>query len=226
MNNNTLETIPMRKKKNAWSVFLLLATLLLTLSSCSESNEEVEEFPNWQATNTAYFESLYQQTKQKIAAGDTEWKLIKAYSKDQTTEGKAVDYIIVHVLNEGTGSGNPLFSDTVRVDYRGRLLPSTSYSQGYVFDQSWRGDYNLATMMPAKLAVGLTTDGFATALMKMNIGDRWEIYIPQELGYGQVATTSIPAYSTLIFDVTLRAYYHPGTKVPDWKAKPHLLTEE
>jgi FKBP-type peptidyl-prolyl cis-trans isomerase FklB len=35
----------------------------------------------------------------------------------------------------------------------------------------------------------------------MPVGSKWELYIPQELGYGGRATGSIPAFSTLIFDV-------------------------
>ena len=71
--------------------------------------------------------------------------------------------------------------------------------------------------MPSKLAVDALVNGFSTALMKMKEGDRWEIYIPQNLAYGSVKKTGIPAYSTLVFDLTLRACYSRGVVVPAWK---------
>jgi FKBP-type peptidyl-prolyl cis-trans isomerase FklB len=37
----------------------------------------------------------------------------------------------------------------------------------------------------------------------MPVGSKWQLFIPQELGYGERATGQIPAYSTLIFDVEL-----------------------
>lgn len=37
----------------------------------------------------------------------------------------------------------------------------------------------------------------------MRIGDKWEIYIPSELGYGKISQPGIPAGSTLIFEVEL-----------------------
>jgi len=61
--------------------------------------------------------------------------------------------------------------------------------------------------------------GLATALQKMHIGDRWLVYIPYNLGYGESDSGSVPAYPTLIFDVTLTAYYRPGNLVPDFQGK-------
>ena len=39
-----------------------------------------------------------------------------------------------------------------------------------------------------------------TATMEMCVGDRWEVYVPYQLGYGVEGSGSIPGYSTLIFD--------------------------
>lgn len=219
--------------KQLRNTFILLAAALLAgfgLASCSESDDTVEEFPNWQETNTAYIYDLFSATNSKIEAGDNSWKIIKSYSKDPETKATASNSIIVHIITEGTGSGYPLYTDTVRVHYRGRLLPSTSYTDGYVFMESYSGDFNPATCMPAKMPVAGTIkltsvstinvpDGLSTALQNMRIGDRWEVYIPQELGFGTTETAGIPAYSVLKFDLMLMAYYRPGDVVPDWKIK-------
>ena len=43
------------------------------------------------------------------------------------------------------------------------------------------------------------------AMQQMHIGDRWEIYIPAEMGYGKFTQPGIPGGSTLIFDIELLA---------------------
>ena len=192
--------------------------LLPLVTSCSESDNEVEEYPQWKATNEAYWQQLYSETQQKINAGDNTWKIIPKYSVVADEDLARDEYIIVHVIEEGKGAGCPLYTDTVSVNYSGRLLPSTSYSGGYQFDASYTGAYNPGTARPTSFAVSGVVDGFATALQKMHIGDRWEVYIPYSLGYGSSnESSSIPAYSTLIFDLALVSYWRPGAVVPTQK---------
>lgn len=206
-------------KPRHWLMMALAAVAMMMTTACSETDNEVDEYADWQNKNAEWFTNLYNSARQKVSSGDTSWKLIKKYSLNDDVQGNPTDYVIVHVLNEGTGSGSPLISDTVRVHYRGRFIPSPSYLEGKVFDESFSGEYNLATMTPVKLGMGTAVDGFSTALLHMHIGDRWEVYIPQNLGYGiNPPNKEIPQYSNLIYDVTLAAYYHPGPLVPDWKA--------
>jgi len=195
-----------------------LFACLMTLTSCSENNDTVEEFPNWQETNEQYFNSLYATTTSNITLGNSGWKVLNKWSLEDSVATEAADHIIVEVLNAGTGSGCPLYTDSVKVHYEGRLLPSTSYHAGYVFDKSFYGEYDLETSLPAKMAVSSVVDGFGTALQNMHIGDRWRVYIPYQLGYGTSDNESIPAYSTLIFDITLVAYYRAGADIPTSRA--------
>ena len=51
--------------------------------------------------------------------------------------------------------------------------------------------------------------------MSMHRGDHWTVYIPHQLGYGTSASGTVPAYSTLIFDLRLVDFSHPGTKLKD-----------
>jgi FKBP-type peptidyl-prolyl cis-trans isomerase FklB len=191
----------------------------LFLSSCSESSDEVEEFPDWENVNLKRWNSIYAQAKERIAAGDTSWKIIKNWSYEDSIHAENTSYIVVHVLNEGTGSGCPLYTDSVRVHYRGRLTESASYPNGYEFDSSMGSSTSYETAAPAQFLVSKLTDGFATALQHMHIGDEWEVYIPWTLGYGTVATSKIPAYSVLVFTIKLDSYYRAGQEVPDFKAK-------
>lgn len=192
---------------------LFLFTFLLLLCACSESDNAIEEFPNWKASNETYWNDLYQTTQQKISAGDNSWKIIPKYSYTSLEGLGPTDYIIVHVKNEGEGVVSPIFSDTVRVHYRGHLLPSTSYSAGYQFDTSYSGDLNVNTATPSKFAVGAVITGWTTALQKMHTGDRWDVYIPYQLGYGSTKSNAIPAYSTLVFDMMLVQFWHAGETV-------------
>lgn len=213
----SVENIKKMKKYLIYMFALLLGSTLFT--ACSESDDEVDEYPNWRATNEAYFNSLYATAKQRVAAGDAQWKVLKSWSLGEKATDKAEDHIVARVISEGTGTERPLFTDSVRVHYRGRLLPSTSYADGYVFDQTYYGNFNPASAMPAKKAVAGVTAGFGTALQHMHIGDRWEVTIPYQLAYGEQGGDPIPGYSVLVFDMTLAEIHHPGKVVPPFKAK-------
>lgn len=206
-----------------------IVVLLGLLASCSESSDEVEEYPDWQNYNATQWNQIYANATQRIAAGDTSWKIIKNWSLEDSLHTENTAYIVVHVLNEGTGSGSPLYTDSVRVHYTGWLLPSTSYSsngKGFQFDTTLPTGTTEQTAAPAQFAVSTLTDGFSTALQNMHIGDEWEVYIPWTLGYNTTGSTNIPAYSVLIFDMKLMSYYRAGYDVPDFKAKRGWVTAE
>lgn len=90
-----------------------------------------------------------------------------------------------------SGSGRrPTIGDSVLVDYVGRLRG------GKVFDKSGK--------KPVGFPVAGVVPGFAEALMMMNVGGKYKIWIPPELAYGNRPVGSIPPNSTLEFTVTLR----------------------
>lgn len=200
--------------------FYFLAVALFAvfgLASCSEEDDTVEEFPNWQARNDAFFNSLTDSVMNllELNPARTDWKRIKSWSKSDSIEGSNSDYIIVNVIEEGdAASATPLYTDTVTVHYLGRLLPSVSYPYGYVFDQSYYGNYYDDVSKPLQMAIGnsggnMLVDGFATALQHMRRGDHWMVYIPYQLDYGSQSQTGVPAYSTLIFDLRLVDFWSP-----------------
>ena len=57
----------------------------------------------------------------------------------------------------------------------------------------------------APLAIRLCDliEGWIVAMQQMCVGDRWEVYIPAEMGYGKFSQPGIPAGSTLIFEIEL-----------------------
>jgi FKBP-type peptidyl-prolyl cis-trans isomerase FklB len=93
-----------------------------------------------------------------------------------------------------TGSGKqPTVADTVMVHYEGKL------TDGTVFDSS------IARGEPAKFPVGRVVPGFAEALQRMKVGDKWLVTIPPGLGYGEQGGPggSIGPNEVLIFQLEL-----------------------
>lgn len=95
------------------------------------------------------------------------------------------------VLAEGTGR-SPKATDKVRCHYEGRLI------NGDVFDSSYQRN------QPADFGLNQVIAGWTEGVQLMKEGAKYRFYIPYLLGYGeQGAGSSIPPYSTLIFDVEL-----------------------
>ena len=108
------------------------------------------------------------------------------------------------VLVAGNGEV-PQANSKVEVNYEGRLIDGT------VFDSSYKRN------KPQEFGVGGVIPGFSEALQLMPVGSTWEIYIPQELAYGERETPNSPIkpYSALIFKVELISIKAaPAPKVP------------
>ena len=205
-----------RWKKWFECVGLILFTFHLSLlASCSEENDEEEEFANWQERNEGTTDRWATQTNGGW------YRKIVTYSKDASaTDLKNSDYIYVEVLETGNGEESPIYSDTCRVAYRGRLIPTKSYPEGYVFDQNYLGDFSWSTCGATDFALTSNLrDGFATALQNMHVGDRWRVYSSYTLGYGATTSGSLPAYSNLIFDIALIDFWHPGETKGTFKSR-------
>ena len=48
-------------------------------------------------------------------------------------------------------------------------------------------------------------EGWIIAIQQMLVGDKWEIYLPANMGYGKFSQPGIPGGSTLIFEIELLA---------------------
>ncbi len=185
---------------------LLLGAMAL-FAACSDS-EEPGEFDNWQQRNVQYLLQVADSAQKNVGG---KWKIFQNYKLQPQltlptiTVDNVKDFIFVKELVAGEStSTSPKYTDSVAVDYRGRLIPSSSYKTGYVFDQSYTEDFDLSTSTPSKFTVNGVVTGWITALQQMKLGDRWIVYIPQEQAYGTETKSGIPAYSTLIFDMYLR----------------------
>jgi FKBP-type peptidyl-prolyl cis-trans isomerase FklB len=111
------------------------------------------------------------------------------------------------VLVAGDGQV-PQKTDKVQVHYEGRLIDGT------VFDASRKhGD------KPSEFRADQVIKGWTEALTMMPVGSKWQLFIPQELAYGERNSGTIKPYSTLIFDVELLGIVGAKTEEPA-KAEP------
>lgn len=202
-----------------------LVMLVATVTSCKEDTSSVTNYDNWESRNTAYFSQKFREAQDSVAAGKTNWKLLKSVYKAANSNAET-DYVIAHIIQCSHDEETPvtLATDSVYMHYRGRLIPRDQYVQdtttyakeGVMFDTSYYGEtLDLNTAIPAKFAMKDLVDGLQTALAYMHAGDRVEVIVPYTMGYGTTSSnSSIPAYSTLRFDVMLVYIGHPGKKMP------------
>ena len=184
-------------------LFTLTLSVLFGLTSCEETTE-VGEFDNWQQRNTQYVDSIAAEARANTY-GD--WKIFLEDGLDASKQWGNECYVYCRVIEDGTGKEHPLYTDSVLVNYSGRLIPSATYPDGYQFDSSYKGEFNPSFNVPVGMPLSGTVPGFSTAVQQMVNGDVWKVYIPYQLGYGENASTSIPACSTLIFDINLVSFH-------------------
>ena len=186
---------------------LLLLMAAFAVVSCDET-DEAGEFDNWKARNIAFIDSIANVARTN-AGGN--WKTFLAYGLVDTVKWSNEFYVYCQVLESGDGTSMPRYNDTVSVNYRGRLIPTRSYPNGYVFDQSYRGELDPEVNVPAVLNLAGCVRGWTTAMTEMVKGDIWRVYIPYELGYGKDDYSAIPAYSALVFDMNLVDFKQVGS---------------
>ena len=94
------------------------------------------------------------------------------------------------VIKEGNG---PMPKDTsmVKVNYEGKTI------DGKVFDSSFKRG------QAVDLRANQVIKGWTDALVHMPAGSVWEVYIPQQLAYGEREQGQIKPFSVLIFKIEL-----------------------
>lgn len=128
--------------------------------------------------------------KQEYIENNRRWLRQKASEADVNPLDKGIYY---RILKSAASSGaKPGRGSVVTVHYTGKTI------NGKVFDSS-RGGVAQAFRLRELI------QGWIIALQQMRVGDRWEIYIPAEMGYGKLSQPGIPGGSTLIFDIELIA---------------------
>lgn len=126
--------------------------------------------------------------KQEYIDRNRQWLRDKAQEPGVLPLDKGIYY---KVLRQGDKKKpSPNRNSVVVAHYTGKTI------NGKTFDSSRGGQapaFRLRELIP----------GWIIALQQMHPGDRWELYIPAEQGYGKQSVPGIPGGSTLIFDIEL-----------------------
>jgi peptidylprolyl isomerase/FKBP-type peptidyl-prolyl cis-trans isomerase FklB len=171
--------------KKYWSL-ITIALFAFTIVSCGDDDEIVVD-EAWVAANEHAIDSV---------AKLPEYTKLEAGSKN--------GFIYYKVLRAGDPKGKKvLYTDNVIMKYCGALY------DGRVFDRTegtnMDGTFGpgLSPVNPTKpnkiFNVSELIEGWQVALQEMRIGDRWEVWIPWELGYGARGSSTIPGFSSLNF---------------------------
>lgn len=118
-----------------------------------------------------------------------EWIALKSKEDGVKALPKGIFY---KVITEGNkASATPNVRNVITAHYTGKTI------DGKQFDSSRDG-------VPLACRLSDLIEGWIIVLQQMHIGDRWEVYIPAEMGYGKFSQPDIPSWSTLIFDIELK----------------------
>lgn len=106
--------------------------------------------------------------------------------------------VLYKVIKEGKKNGKkPALTDKIKVAYKGMTI------DGEEFDSSEGVEFPLSAMI----------EGWKIAIPEMTEGSKWEIYIPQELAYGERGSMpNIKPFSALVFEVELFNVVAPAKK--------------
>ncbi|MDE7420384.1 MAG: FKBP-type peptidyl-prolyl cis-trans isomerase [Muribaculaceae bacterium] len=126
--------------------------------------------------------------KKEYVEKNRAWLLEKAQEQGVKDLGGGVYY---RVIKSGNAEGRtPDRNSVVTAHYTGKTI------NGKKFDSSLGG------VAPAFRLKDLI-EGWIIALQQMHVGDKWELYIPADKGYGKFSQPGIPGGSTLIFEIEL-----------------------
>ena len=176
--------------KKYLQIALMIFCMSVVFTSCKDDDD----------SDDAAVEAYKLKNEQAFAAKANDPDFFKV-----SIQGSGDDFVYAKRIKQGDG---PViyYNSRVTVYYKGWLIDS---KEGEYFDQC------VPYAAPAKFAVSSASSnysytyggvpspitGWTIALQNMVVGDKWEVWIPQKLGYGSNEKDNIPAYSTLIFEI-------------------------
>ncbi|MBQ9665932.1 MAG: FKBP-type peptidyl-prolyl cis-trans isomerase [Bacteroidaceae bacterium] len=134
----------------------------------------------------------YQDAKMMKEFGDNKAAGEKYLAENKSKEGvqTTASGLQYKVLVAGDGA-LPTDTTTVKVNYEGKLIDGTVFDSSYERNMPFEVDMANPRVIP----------GWVEALKMMPAGSKWEVTIPQELGYGSQNMGQIKPFSTLVFTI-------------------------
>lgn len=163
----------------------LAAAVCLGFTSCNDDDNN-ESQREWLKLNTEWYNEQLARTNPD---GSPYFSYVRPAWFPQSN-------VLIHYFNDRSltqGNLQPLLTSSVTVKYKGMFY------NGTVFDSTAAtGSDSVRTFALSNLILG-----WKLALTQMHVGDSVEIIIPYPEGYGNTASSSIPAFSTLRFGMKL-----------------------
>ncbi|MBA5764611.1 FKBP-type peptidyl-prolyl cis-trans isomerase [Vibrio sp. 404] len=135
-------------------------------------------------------ETMQKQVAEKAAASKKAGEDFRAEFAKQDGVKTTDSGLMYQVLTAADGE-KPKETDTVEVHYKGTLTDGTQFDSSY--DRGQTATFPLNRVIP----------GWTEGVQLMPVGSKFKFVIPPELAYGEQDTPSIPANSTLVFEVEL-----------------------
>ena len=175
---------------------MMVATALFCSTSCGDEEED-NHLERWMVVNQQAFNAI---------KTNPEYKELKSLGNEGS--------IYYKVLEEGNGTDSIYYTSRIECYYKGWFVanyPELYFENGQIFDQTLYNDgtpYNILPGFVTPDGVYKVINGWKTVLQHMKKGDKWEVWVPYQLGYGREGSINnitkkvlIPGYSTLVFEI-------------------------
>ena len=168
-------------------IFYSIVFVSFGITACTTPDDTITDYySSWRMKNDTFFISMKDSSDYVL------------YRIPIARGGSSFYYKIRTQGNLSTVS--PLYSDSVTVNYRGKMINGTIFAETY------------STILPDSTSKSVTfkanklIQGWTENLIQMKAGETRTIVIPAELGYGYYGSGPIPPYSTLVFDIQLVSF--------------------
>jgi len=155
----------------------------------AELNEE-DTRASLESLDKRVSEKMQAQAKEKAAKNKEAGDKFRSEFEKQEGVKKTKSGLLYQVITPADGE-KPKETDTVEVHYKGTLIDGTKFDSSYDRGQ------------PATFPLNRVIPGWTEGVQLMPVGSKFKFVIPPELAYGEQDTPTIPANSTLVFEVEL-----------------------